>query len=196
MERPDADRAEQVRGIRSHLVDYLELKSPEDAERIGFVRAAELPGEFGEQFRFLDDGRLAETLVAVVPDDLWHKGGQPSESMAERGTVLVRGGYFGGEREAEKDPSAWMTHELAHCQRFADLEDEDEYGRESGTPAFSGLGPDTYPNNKVEEHAFGRQFAYLKEKGIERDQVADLLREHYGPEGFLFLDRILDRVFG
>jgi len=192
---PEVDRQERIRDLKLCLAEYLELKSPEDAERITFVRAADLSEEFGEQFRFLNDERLNEALVAVVPDELWHKGGQPSESSADRGMILFRGGYYDGEEDGARDPSAWMTHELAHCQRSIDVGD-DGYNQESEMQVFDDLGPDTYPNNRVEEQAFGRQFAYLKAKKVGREKITELLGEHYGPDDFRFLDRILDRVYG
>jgi len=191
----EVDHQKRIHDLKSHLIEYLSLKSPEDAEKITFVRAADLSGDFGEQFRFFNDERLNETFVAVVPDELWHKGGQPSESSADRGMILFRGGYYDGEGDGIPDPSAWMTHELAHCQRSIDVGDN-EYNQESETQFFDDLGPDTYPNNQVEEQAFGRQFAYLKDKKVEREEVTELLEEHYGPDDFKFLNRILDRVYG
>lgn len=188
------ERSSRQERLRTHLTEYLGLKTPEDAERIMFVRGAELPDEYGDQYRFLDDERLADVMVAVVPDEFWVKGAQPSESSAERGLINVRGGYFEGREESERDPSAWMTHELAHCQRY--LDKKEAYAKDSETPAFDDIGTGTYPNNKVEEHAFGTQFTYLKSKGVERAKVAELLKKDYDEKDFEFLDKMLDRVYG
>ncbi|MBU0625741.1 hypothetical protein KKF05_05380 [Patescibacteria group bacterium] len=189
-----AEVASSIEQLRAHLVEYLELKTPEEAERIKFVRALDLPAELGDQYHFLSDERLANVLVAVIPDELWVKGAQPSESSAERGLINVRAGYFEGEAgNSERDPSAWLTHELAHCQRY--LEHREDYAQDSDTPAFDDIDVEVYPNNRVEEHAFNTQFAYLKSKGIEREGIVGLLKTHYKDKDFEFFDRILDRVY-
>lgn len=190
-----AEVASSTEQLRAHLVEYLKLKTPEEAERIKFVRGLDLPAEFGDQYRFLADERLANILVAVIPDELWVEGkeDQPTESSAERGLINVRAGYFEGkEGEGERDPSAWLTHELAHCQRYLDR--REDYAQASETTAFDDIDVDIYPNNRVEEHAFTQQFAYLKSKGVEREKITELLKAHYSDQDFKFFNKLLDRI--
>ncbi len=193
-EAAKAARAARTAELQRHLSAYLELKSDADAESLRFETAGSLTGEYADQYRFLGDPRLAETTVVVVPDRLWVKGSQPSESSAERDMILIREGYMHDPSRKEQDEVAWMTHELAHIQRGKDV--GEKYAAESEEKAFGDLDIGTYPNNKVEEHAFGRQFAYLRVKGVPRAKVVELLRGEYGPEDFAFLDRLLDRAYG
>ncbi len=193
-EAREAARAERVAELRRHLAAYLELKSDADAESLRFETAGGLTGDYAEQFKFMNDPRLAETMIAVVPDRLWVKGSQPSESSAERDLILVREGYLKDPAKEHQDEVAWMTHELGHIQRGKDA--GERYAAESEEKAFDDIETGTYPNNKVEEHAFGRQFAYLRSKGVPRERVAELLKDEYGPEDFRFLDKLLDRTYG
>lgn len=194
-DQPDRSREDKIADIKRYLVRYLELRPDQDIDGVRFEAAADLPGEYGDQYRFLDDSRLAGVEVAVVPDGLWVKGIQPSESHAEKGLILIREGYYDRPERHVRDQAAWLTHELAHVQRSLDR-GPDDYRKDSDEPAFDDIGLNGYPNNKVEEHAFTRQLEYLKTRGIGRDAAAALLREQYDPEDFRFLDRILDRVYG
>ncbi len=65
--------------INEYLSQHLGLEET-DAERITLMRAANLPKQYQSQLEFFHDERLDEVTVAVVPDDLWHKGSQPSET--------------------------------------------------------------------------------------------------------------------
>jgi len=193
-ERTAEARERKIAELRGYLAGYLELGPDQDAESIRFEQAGGLGGEYGDQYRFLDDERLAGTEIAVVPDKLWVKGKQPSESHAAKGLILIREGYYLDPAKREQDEPAWMAHELAHCQRFIDK--RDNYDEESQQVAFDDIGLDAYPNNQVEERTFGKQFEYLRSKGVGRERVAEMMNEHYGPEDFKFLDRVLDRVYG
>ena len=56
--------------------------------------------------------------------------------------------------------------------------------------------PIHYPNNKVEQHAFQKQFQSAKNRGITRGEILKLLKEHYQDEyDFLFFNRVLDNVY-
>ncbi len=192
-EDAEAARAERMTGLKRHLAAYLELRSDQDVESLRFETAGGLTGEYADQFKFMNDPRLADTMIAVVPDRLWVKGSQPSESSADRDLILVREGYLNDPSKEKQDEVAWMTHELGHIPRGRDV--GGRYAAESEEKAFADLDVGTYPNNKVEEHAFGRQFQYLRAKGVPRERVAELLKGEYGPEDFKFLDRLLDRVY-
>ncbi|MEA3249167.1 MAG: hypothetical protein U9Q03_02315 [Patescibacteria group bacterium] len=181
-------RTGQQAELREYLKGYLET---EDAEAIELVAIDGLPEKYREQYEFVDDERerLRGVTVAVVPKELWPKGLQPSESHAERGLILFSDEYFN-----EGDPSAWMTHELAHCSRHED--NPDAYFDDMATPAFRDLaGEYAYPNNKVELETFTTQFRYLKEKGVEKIKVHKMLEEQYEPEDMPFLDRVLDGIY-
>lgn len=193
-EQAQEARERKIAEMRAYLVSYLELGQDKDPQSIRFERADGLTRQYGDQYRFLADERLAGVEIAVVPDGFWVKGKQPSESHAARSLILVREGFYLDPASQEQDELAWMTHELAHCQQFMDK--GNDYDKESQQAAFEDIGLDTYPNSRVEEHAFGKQFEYLKIKGVSREGVAKMMREHYGPEDFKFLDKILDRVYG
>jgi len=193
-EADESARAERIAALKEHLTGYLELKSAEDAESLRFETADRLTGDYADQFRALNDPRLNDAMIVTVPDRLWVKGAQPSESAADKNLILVREGYLNDPGKEKQDEVAWMTHELGHLQRGKDV--GDRYAAESEEKAFVDLEVGTYPNNKVEEHAFGRQFEYLKSKGVPRARVAEMLKDEYGPEDFKFLDRLLDKVYG
>lgn len=190
----EADRERRVAELRKYLVDYLEIGPDKDPSGIRFESAGALAGEYADQFDFLADRRLAAVEIAVVPDQLWIKGRQPSESHAARGLILMREGFYWDPAKPVQDEPAWMTHELAHCQQF--LDKREDYEKDSQRPAFPGIGLDAYPNNKVEEYTFGRQFEYLRSRDVSRGRVAEMLQEQYDRSDFAFFDRILDRVYG
>jgi hypothetical protein len=179
--------------LQQYLKDYLNLDSPEKMESIKFVEAKDLAGEYGEQYKFLNDERLANTIIAIVPDQLWIKGQQPSESDAKRGLILFREGYLNNPRQQTKDRIAWMSHELGHVQRFKN--NGAAYKSDTETVAFDDIGFETYPNNKVEEHAFTRQFEYLKSQGVTKDQIFEMLKGDYEGEDFKFFGKLLDKTF-
>ena len=69
-------------------------------ERIGLLKAKDVPKTTKPSARLFHDKRLDEVTIAVVPDDLWIKGSQPSESSAERQLILIKQSYF----EAQGNP--------------------------------------------------------------------------------------------
>lgn len=193
-ERREQERTARIAELREHLTKYLELRPDQSAESLRFERAADLGGEYGEQYRFLGDERLADMEIVVVPDELWVKGSQPSESSASKGMILIREGYYRDPKKEFQDETAWMTHELSHLQQSLDRGLEG-YEQAQATAAFADIGVDIYPNNQVEEYTFQRQFEYLKTKGVGRDQAAALLQNEYAPDDFKFLNKILDKVY-
>jgi len=185
--RREARQAE----LRPYLREYLDPKEAgavEAVEKIVFVEAARLPERHRRQFEFAGDGRLAETLIAVVPKKAWVKGAQPSESHVEKDLILFEDDYFDGA-----DDLAWLSHELAHVAKFKD--GAEEYRKASETAAVAGTEA-VYPNNEVERAAFKKQFAYLKSAGVSRERVRELMAEQYAPEDLAVLDRWLVEVFG
>ena len=188
--RANLQRPARISNLKKFLVEYWNLEDAKQIERVQFIEAINLPSQHQKSFKFLNDDRLAGTMIAVVPDDMWIKGDQPSESDAENDLILFKESYYGGA-----DNIAWMVHELAHCLRFKDT--KDDYGRDSQTYAFENIKSEyAYPNNKVEAYTFLRQFKYLKEKGVTRNNIRKMLGEHYEAEDFKFFDRILKQVFG
>lgn len=106
------NRPTRLPKIQQHLTKYYEIENPIVLERFQYIEAVNLPEQYQESLDFFNDERLAETMIIVVPDDLWVKGDQPSESSAENDIILFKQNYFEGS-----DNIAWMTHELAHCQK-------------------------------------------------------------------------------
>ncbi|MBU2542809.1 hypothetical protein KJ785_04595 [Patescibacteria group bacterium] len=172
----EAEQQNRIMELKKYLVEYLDLKSPEQAKEIKFFSVEKLAGGHKEQYDFLADKRLDDVLVAVVPDGLWVKGSQPSESDAEKNLVLFKESAFNNE-----DVVAWLTHELGHCQRLKDT-DVEQYKKDS---------EQGYPDNEVERHAFSKQFEYLKNKGISQEQILLMLQEWYHGEELDFLREIL-----
>lgn len=179
----------KIADLKKFLTEYLGLKNSEDADRIKFIRADSLEAEYKNQYDFLQDPRLAEFAITVVPNDIWEAWGkgQPSESHAELGMVLIRDDYFRGTDEV-----AWLTHEFGHCQRLLDTSVE-QYSKDSHQPAFPEIGSEyDYPNNKVEQQAFERQFRYLTEKrNISKEEIIKKLLEYgYTEKDKTFFERI------
>ncbi len=172
----EAARQQRIMELKKYLVEYLGLKSPEQANEIKFVSAEKLAGNHKEQFDFLADKRLADVQIAVVPDELWVKGDQPSESDAEQNLVLFKESAFNGE-----DAVAWMTHELGHCQQLKNT-DAEQYRNDSDAG---------YPDNGVERHAFAKQFEFLKSNGVTKEQILQMLEEWYHGEELEFLKSLL-----
>ena len=129
----------------------------------------------------------------VVPDDIWKKS-QPSESAGEHQLISFKESYF---KNIEKpDEIAWMLHELAHCKRFLDSESAQVYQKDMGTFAFEDIGSKySYPNNKVEQYTFSKQFDYLKNQGKIREEITRMLKKYYEKEDFLFFDKLLDKIY-
>ncbi len=166
--------------LRDHLAEYLGTETEEQRETIEFVSAKKLSGHHKEQYDFLADKRLADVQIAIVPDELWVKGGQPSESDAGNNLVLFKASAFKGE-----DTVAWMTHELGHCQRLKDT-DLERYKTDSEAG---------YPDNEVERHAFTKQFEFLKSNGVTKEQILQMLEEWYHDEELEFLGGLLKEVY-
>ncbi|MBU0982206.1 hypothetical protein KKC94_05960, partial [Patescibacteria group bacterium] len=181
-------------GIKQHLREYLGLKEGA-VERIRLLKAKDLPENYQAQREALHDERLDGVTIAVVPDDLWVKGSQPSESSAENQLILIKQSYF--EAQENPDEIAWLCHELAHCQNFLDSASPDEYQGNMQRFAFEDLKTEyTYPNNPVEQFTFTKQFQYLKEHGKSREDVLKMLSHDYNEEDFPFFNRLLDSVYG
>lgn len=179
---------------KQHLQEYLGLKE-DTVERIGLLKAKDLRKNYQAQREALHDKRLDGVTIAVVPDDLWVKGSQPSESSAENQLILIKQSYF--EAQENPDEIAWLCHELAHCQNFLDSRSPEEYQGNMQKFAFEDLKTEyTYPNNPVEQFTFTKQFQYLKEQGKGREDVLAMLGEHYDEEDFPFFNRLLDGVYG
>jgi len=192
--QPEAKQIEDQKVTKLNLQEYLDLKEG-DAERVSLLKAKDLPGQYQTQRESLRDERLDGITIAVIPDDLWIKGSQPSESIAENQLILIKQSYF--EAQENPDEIAWLCHELAHCQNFLDSESPEAYQSNMQKFAFEDLKTEyTYPNNPVEQFAFTKQFQYLKEQGKSREEVLTMLGKYYHEEDFPFFNKLLDSVYG
>jgi hypothetical protein len=74
---------------------------------------------------------------------------------------------------------------------------KDKYFEDMQTPAFVDIASEyTYPNNKVEEYAFSRQFESAKQAGISKEEILRLLHKNYQDEkDFLFFNRLLNNIY-
>src|SRR3972149_6830776 len=188
------EQATEQGQIKQHLQEYLGLKEGA-VERVALLKAKNLPEHYQAQREALRDERLDKVTIAVIPDDLWVKGSQPSESSAENQLILIKQSYF--EAQENPDKIAWLCHELAHCQNFLDSESPEEYQGNMQKFAFEDLKTEyTYPNNLVEQFTFTKQFQYLKENGKSREDVLTMLSKHYHEVDFPFFNRLLDRIYG
>jgi hypothetical protein len=188
------EQADDQKATKQHLQEYLGLKEG-NVERVPLLKAKNLPEQYQAQRKALHDERLDGVTIAVIPDDLWVKGTQPSESSAENQLILIKQSYF--EALENPDEIAWLCHELAHCQNFLDSESPEEYQGNMQRFAFEDLKAEyPYPNNPVEQHTFTKQFQYLKEQGKSRENVLAMLGKYYHEEDFPFFNRLLDSVYG
>lgn len=179
--------------IKQHLQECLDLKEGA-VEKISLFKASDLPKNYQTQLKVFHDERLKNVNIAIVPDNLWIKGNQPSESSAEKQLILIKQSYF--ETQKNPDEIAWLCHELAHCQNFLDSLSPDEYQDNMQKFAFKDLKTEyTYPNNLVEQFAFLKQFQYLKEHGKSRKDILTMLDEYYNEEDFSFFNKLLDDVY-
>ena len=184
--RVNLQRPPRISNLKKFLTEYWGLKDGKEVERVQFTEAINLPPQHQKGYDFLNDRRLAGTMIAIVPDDMWVKGDQPSESSAENDLILFKESYFNGS-----DDIGWMVHELAHNLRFKDK--EEAYEPDSRTQAFDDIKSEyPYPNNRVEAYTFLQQFRYLREKGVGREAIRKMLRQDYEEADFRFFDRILD----
>lgn len=151
---------------RAFLERYIK-GTPEAKKDIRLFRGAELPPFFKGQFEFFKNQQLATVAVAVIPNALWLKG-QPTESDAENGIILVSQSYFaladrmdqGEEWQAEL---GWLSHEYGHCEKYS--LDKEQYAKQAELPAYPDLAVAVYPNNQNEAYAFRRQFEWLLSQG-------------------------------
>lgn len=190
----DLEHESEYKQIKQHLREYLELNES-DIERITLLKVMDLQKSDKAQLEAFDDKRLVHIVIAVVPDDLWIKGSQPSESNAENKLILIKQSYF--EAQENPDEIAWLCHELAHCQIFLDSESKEEYQNKKQKFAFDDIKTErAYPNNQVEQLAFTHQFEFLKEHGKSREDVLAMLGEYYHEDDFVFFNKLLDSVYG
>ncbi len=149
---------------------------------------------YQSQLETLDDDRLNDVTIAVIPDDLWSEKEQPSESSAENQLISIKQSYF--EAQESPDEIAWMIHELAHCQNFLDSNSPEDYQNNMRTFAYDDLDSEySYPNNPVEKYTFTKQFQYLKQQNKSRDDILKMLGDHYDKEDFPFFNKLLDDVY-
>lgn len=182
------DYAQTVRWLK----EYFSLNN-EDWEGVEVFKAAQLPERFRQQLDSLNDARLEDVNIAVIPDEFWVKS-QPSESSAERQLILIKKSYYYDIKD--QDAVAWLTHELAHCQKFLDYLRPEDYEEDMKTHAFTDLDSEYYyPNNLVEQAAFTRQFQFLKNGGMSKEDILKWLGNHYDDVDNLFFRRILDSVY-
>jgi hypothetical protein len=93
------EQAEDQKATKQHLQEYLGLKDG-DVERVLLLKAKNLPKQYQAQREALYYERLDGVIIAVIPDDLWVKGSQSSESSAENKFILIKQSYF----EAQENP--------------------------------------------------------------------------------------------
>ena len=179
------------RELLGYLKESLGTKK-DDNRRVPTIKAKNLPEPHQTQLTFFGDKRLDSIVVAVVPDDKWIKGKQPSESNAKRQFIRIKQSYF-----ETVDEIAWICHEIAHCQNFLDSKSSEEYDGNMQKFAFPELKTEySYPNNVVEQYTFTKQFEYLKKQGKSRANILILLGKYYDEEDFPFFNKILDGVYG
>ncbi|HJN05134.1 MAG TPA: hypothetical protein QF480_00830 [Bacteroidales bacterium] len=76
--RASLQRPMRIKNLKQHLIEYWGLEDVKEIERVQFVETCNLPPQHQKGYDFLNDNRLAGTMIAVVPDDMWIKGDQPS----------------------------------------------------------------------------------------------------------------------
>jgi uncharacterized Zn finger protein len=173
--------------LQKYLQKYLNFNDIE-MKRVKMIDLKNLPESYKKQLEGFNDKRLEEIRLAIVPD-FW----KTSESHADQQFIIFNQKYF--EDETKADKIHWLTHELAHCQKF--LDSPETYFKEIETPAFGNIPSENfYPNNKVEEYAFTQQFQTVKGAGITKEEMLNLLKEKYKDENdFLFFNRLLDKIY-
>lgn len=84
IEEPSLPSVENKEAIdyKQYAKDRFEIND-EDAEKIEPFEAKNLPEHYKRQYEALNDKRLENIKVLVIPDDIWQKS-QPSESAAEQ----------------------------------------------------------------------------------------------------------------
>jgi len=184
-------RESENNGAKNFLREYLHLED-QDLKKISFIKAGDLPGVYKAQYEALNDARLENITMAIIPDDFWRKS-QPTESSAGNNLILIKQGYF--ENQENPDELAWTVHELAHCQKFLDSESAEAYQKDMETFAFEDLGGEyPYPNSLVEEWAFGQQLQYLLSQGKSQEEILKMLSQEYTENEMPFFVRIMDNL--
>lgn len=184
-EQSRADEARQHE-LQTHLKEYLGL---DFNEKIELINLDSLTPEQKKQLDCFNQDELAWVKIGIVPEKNWHKGSQPSESDAKRGIILFNEEYF-----KEKDTVAWLTHELAHCAR--NNRKPEAYQEDSITKFYNDIEENnTYPNNKVEKEAFTKQFQYLKNSGLAKEDIITEMEKYYDEHGMKFLNKVLEEIF-
>jgi len=175
------------------LEEILGLKG-NDIERAKILKAKSLPENYQKQVEFFNNKSLEGVNIAVIPDDLWIKGQQPTESIAEKNLILIKESYF--QEEETENQNAWIAHELAHCENFLNSDSEEEYHNKMKQEAFGDLDSEfTYPNNLVEEETFTKQFQYLKGEGKNKDDIWKMVKDYYEEEDYPFFEKIVEKVY-
>ncbi len=187
---------EETFDLKKYLKDRFELKNTyaeKGLENIKLIKSKDLPEHYQKQYEALRDQRLEGVRILIVPDDMWQKS-QPSESMAEQQLISFKESYF---KHIEKpDEIAWITHEFAHCKRFLDSDSPEAYQKDMQTFAFDDIKSEqSYPNNKIEEYTFTRQFEYLKNQGKTKEEIAQMLKQYYEENDFLFFNKLLGKIY-
>ncbi len=181
---------------KKYLKDRFELTDEDienDAEKIELAKLKDLPEHYKKQYEALKDQRLEGVRILVVPDNIWRKS-QPSESAAEQQLISFKESYF--KNIDKPDEIAWTIHELAHCKRFLDSDSSESYQKDMQTFAFDDIKSEySYPNNKVEEYTFKRQFEYLKNQGKKKEEIVQMLKQYYEENDFLFFNKLLGKIY-
>lgn len=160
-------QAPEQNEIEQHLEEYLELKEGA-TEKIELLKAKDLPKKYQAEREFFHDERLDKVTIAVVPDDLWTKKSQPSESSAEKQLILIKEGYF--EKQENPDEIAWLCHELAHCQNFLDTESSKEYQKNMQKFVFEDIAQYTTVRRKDLE----QELSLIERKGGNEQTINSL----------------------
>lgn len=188
LEKPHSNKE-----VQYYLKDYLDLKDG-DIEKLELIKAKDLLKNYQKQLEMLNDKRLNNVNIAIIPDNFWLKGNQPSESDAENNIILIKESYF--KSKEKPDEIAWMTHELSHCQIFLDSETPEDYQKNMEKFAFIDLNSKyPYPNNIVEQATFTNQFQFLKSEGKNRVDILKMINNYYHEEDLPFFNRILDYIY-
>lgn len=187
---------EEIADLKKYLKDRFELKDEDiekGLEKIELVKLKDLPEHYKKQYEALKDQRLEGVRILIVPDNIWRKS-PPSEFTAEQQLISFKESYF--KNVDKPDEIAWAIHELAHCKRFLDSESPEEYQKDMQTFAFSDIKSEyPYPNNKIEEYTFTRQFEYLKNQGRAKEEISQMLEQYYKEADFLFFQKLLDKIY-
>ncbi|HUT22474.1 MAG TPA: hypothetical protein VMX18_03710 [Candidatus Bipolaricaulota bacterium] len=163
----DLERPLEQNDTKQYLQEHLGLKEGA-VERVGLLKAKDLPTKYKAQREALHDERLDGVTIAVVPDDLWDKGNQPSESSAEKQLILIKQSYF--EARGNPDEIAWLCHELAHCQNFLDFESPESYRGNMQKFAFEDIAQYASISRTDLEH----ELSQIESHGGDKQAIEDM----------------------